>query len=92
MRKDLLALGKFCLNLTNIPAQKYPNYGEELYDILQMLVPKSHYIAMTLENMNTLEFIPKYVFYFIVKKTRFKNAFAFILLLIFLGKITNVIG
>lgn len=58
MRKDLMALGKFSLNLSNIP-NTLPSYGEQLYEFLQLLVPKSHYLPMTLDNMNDLSFIPK---------------------------------
>lgn len=58
MRKDLMALGKFSLNLSNIP-NTLASYGEQLYEFLQLLVPKSHYLPMTLDNMNDLSFIPK---------------------------------
>ncbi|GBP15443.1 Mini-chromosome maintenance complex-binding protein [Eumeta japonica] len=58
-RQDTLALGKFCLNLSNVPTQKYPKYGEQLYDIIKQFVTKSYYLAMTLSNMNTLALLPK---------------------------------
>lgn len=57
MRKDGLALGHFSLNLSNLPQR--PDYTRLLYSVLERLLPKSHYLPMTLENMNTLSFSPK---------------------------------
>ncbi|XP_017779781.1 PREDICTED: mini-chromosome maintenance complex-binding protein [Nicrophorus vespilloides] len=57
-RQDFLPLGKFCLNLSNIPVETV-NFGEEIYKIIAEIVPKSYYLSMTLENMNDLTFIPK---------------------------------
>ncbi|XP_034254053.1 mini-chromosome maintenance complex-binding protein [Thrips palmi] len=57
MRKDGLALGHFSLNLSNLPRR--PDYTRLLYSVLQRILPKSHYLPMTLENMNTLSFVPK---------------------------------
>lgn len=57
MRKDGLALGHFSLNVSNLPRR--PDYTRLLYSVLQRILPKSHYLPMTLENMNTLAFAPK---------------------------------
>ncbi|XP_077992480.1 mini-chromosome maintenance complex-binding protein-like [Glandiceps talaboti] len=56
-RRDVMALGKFSLNLTGCP----PNTGfsQQLYLLIQDLVTKVYLLPMTLENMNTLKFIPK---------------------------------
>lgn len=54
-----MALGKFSLNLSNVPSQAFPNYGEQLYEFLQLLVTKSHYLPLTLDNLNDLSFSPK---------------------------------
>lgn len=59
MRKDFLSLGKFCLNISNIPKLENLDYVIELYKFITILVPKSYYFPMTLENMNTVSFIPK---------------------------------
>lgn len=59
LRKDMLALGKFCLNISNVPQFENIDYVKTLYEFIEMLVPKSHYFPMTLENMNNLQFVPK---------------------------------
>lgn len=59
MRADFLPLGKFCLNISNIPKMDKLDYASELYKFIEKLTSKSYYLPMTLENMNTLSFIPK---------------------------------
>lgn len=59
VRKDFLALGKFCLNISNIPVTIDLNIPEELYKFIQLFVPQSYYLPMTLENMNNVAFTPK---------------------------------
>ncbi|MEE6486655.1 hypothetical protein FKM82_014659 [Ascaphus truei] len=55
-RRDVLPLGKFTLNLSGCP--RNGAFTEHLYPVLQRLVPASHYLRMTIENMNSLRFIP----------------------------------
>ncbi|KRT82765.1 hypothetical protein AMK59_3144, partial [Oryctes borbonicus] len=59
LRRDLMPLGTFTLNISNIPIDGVEDYGSKLYDLLQNLLPKSYYLPMTLENMNDLTFTPK---------------------------------
>lgn len=59
LRQDTMNLGQFCLNLSNLPTQKYPNYAQQLYDIIKQFVTKSYYLPLTIENMNTLTLLPK---------------------------------
>ncbi|KAF9411081.1 hypothetical protein HW555_010029 [Spodoptera exigua] len=59
LRQETLSLGQFCLNLSNLPIQKYPNYAKQLYDIIKQFVTKSYYLPLTIENMNTLSLLPK---------------------------------
>uniref|UniRef100_A0A1A8JLG5 Mini-chromosome maintenance complex-binding protein n=1 Tax=Nothobranchius kuhntae TaxID=321403 RepID=A0A1A8JLG5_NOTKU len=56
-RRDVLPLGKFTLNLSGCPTA--PPYAERLYQIIQQLVPSSHYLGMSLQNMNQLRLVPK---------------------------------
>nr|CAD7432938.1 unnamed protein product [Timema monikensis] len=56
-RIDMLALGKLSLNIKNIPTCS--NYIDKLYDILQLLLPKSRYLPMSLDNLNQHDFVPK---------------------------------
>uniref|UniRef100_A0ABM0LV56 Mini-chromosome maintenance complex-binding protein n=1 Tax=Saccoglossus kowalevskii TaxID=10224 RepID=A0ABM0LV56_SACKO len=56
-RRDVLALGKFSMNLTGCPVGTC--FTEELYQLVEELFTKVHYLPMTLTNMNTLKFIPK---------------------------------
>ncbi|XP_060535093.1 mini-chromosome maintenance complex-binding protein [Cylas formicarius] len=58
-RRHCMPLGKFTLNISQVPVFQHNNYVPEVYTFLEMLVPKSLYLAMTLENMNNLSFIPK---------------------------------
>ncbi|XP_053306311.1 mini-chromosome maintenance complex-binding protein [Spea bombifrons] len=55
-RCDVLPLGKFALNLSGCP--RNGSFSRLLYGILQQLVPASHYLPMTIDNMNGLRFVP----------------------------------
>lgn len=57
-RRDCLPLGKFCLNFSKIPEMDL-DYVQELYNILKELLPKSNYIPLSLDHMNTATFTPK---------------------------------
>lgn len=57
-RRDCLPLGKFCLNFSKIPEMDL-DYVQELYNILKELLPKSSYIPLSLDHMNTATFTPK---------------------------------
>ncbi|KXJ73685.1 hypothetical protein RP20_CCG015250 [Aedes albopictus] len=59
IRNEIESLGHFSLNLSNIPTEVVPDYTRGLYEIIELLVPASHYLPMTLENMNTMQFVPK---------------------------------
>lgn len=56
-RRDVLPLGKFTLNISGCPAVGL--FTQRLYQILQQLVPSSHYLAMSLQNMNQVRLVPK---------------------------------
>lgn len=56
-RRDVLPLGKFTLNLSGCPT--VASYTERFYQIMQQLVPSSHYLAMSLQNMNQMRLVPK---------------------------------
>lgn len=58
-RFDLMVLGKFTYNISNVPTCILSEYGAQVYAILEKLITKSHYLPMTLDNMNDLAFIPK---------------------------------
>ncbi|ENN73511.1 hypothetical protein YQE_09762, partial [Dendroctonus ponderosae] len=57
-RRDI-PLGKFSLNIFNLPKLESIDVVTEIYKFLERLVPASHYLPLTLENMNTLSFTPK---------------------------------
>ncbi|KAG6460337.1 mini-chromosome maintenance complex-binding protein [Manduca sexta] len=59
LRQETMNLGQFCLNLSNLPIQKYPDYAKQLYDIIKQFVTKSYYLPLTINNMNTLALLPK---------------------------------
>ncbi|KAJ8418223.1 hypothetical protein AAFF_G00139320 [Aldrovandia affinis] len=56
-RRDVLPLGKFTLNLSGCP--QIPNFTELLYRTLQQLVANSFRLSMSLDNMNSLRFVPR---------------------------------
>lgn len=60
-RKDTLALGKFSLNLTNVPTSTgtTESFPRALYGLLERLVTKAHYLPMSLQCLNTQRMIPK---------------------------------
>ncbi|XKL60298.1 hypothetical protein PGB90_001314 [Kerria lacca] len=58
--KDTFALGKFSLNLSNIPTKfEEVGYVSSLYTILTHLVEKSLYIPITIPYLNNTVMIPK---------------------------------
>ncbi|XP_046383517.1 mini-chromosome maintenance complex-binding protein [Ischnura elegans] len=57
LRNDTICLGQLSVNLSNIPTGN--NYAKQLYDMLTLLIPHSHYLPMTISNMNKLTFRPK---------------------------------
>ena len=53
----IMPVGKFALNVSGCPlSQSFP---KEVHKLVEQLVPKCHFSSMTLNNMNTLSFIPK---------------------------------
>lgn len=58
-RNDAQALGQMSINLSNIPTEVLPDYTTQLYQVIEQLLPASHYFPMTLDNMNTNQFVPK---------------------------------
>lgn len=59
LRKDCLSLGAYPLNITNFP-KKYAGFTKDLYEILKQIIAKSHFLDITLENLNDLSLVPKY--------------------------------
>ncbi|XP_056408418.1 LOW QUALITY PROTEIN: mini-chromosome maintenance complex-binding protein [Hyla sarda] len=55
-RRDVLPLGKFSMNLSGCPQNSV--FTRPFYRILQQIVSVSHYLPMTIENMNSMRFIP----------------------------------
>lgn len=54
-------LGKFSVNLvcSSIPKEILQTYGQMLYTLIELLVPNSVYLPLTIENFNTKAFVPK---------------------------------
>ncbi|XP_055692204.1 mini-chromosome maintenance complex-binding protein [Lutzomyia longipalpis] len=57
-RVGMEILGKMCLNLINLPGAT-SGYTKSLYEILEAIVPVSYHLEMSLENLNTFQFVPK---------------------------------
>ncbi|NXK39583.1 MCMBP protein, partial [Piprites chloris] len=55
-RRDVLPLGKFTVNLSGCPRNSI--FTEHIYRIIQQLVPASHRLPMTIENMNHSRLVP----------------------------------
>lgn len=58
-RVDVENLGRCALNLSNVPVAASGDYIRQLYEIIEMLVPASHYFPLTLDSLNTTQFTPK---------------------------------
>lgn len=50
-------LGQFSLNITNFPVN-ITDYTKKLYEVIESCLPASHYFPITIENLNTTEFVP----------------------------------
>lgn len=51
-------LGQFAVNLTNYPQIHLSSYIKPLYEIIESLLPASHYFPITVDNLNQTNFIP----------------------------------
>ena len=58
-RGDGLCLGKFSLNIFGIPNSN--NFAKRVSTILQLIMSKSHYYPLTIDNLNSSTFVPKKV-------------------------------
>jgi hypothetical protein len=64
MRKDITVLGKFSLNLTNVPVttpaspEDKRNFSTCFYTALKQFVPTSHLFALTIDSLNKSNIIP----------------------------------
>jgi hypothetical protein len=60
-RVSVEVLGKFSLNLVchAIPEDLQADYVKKLYNLIELLVPNSFYLPLTIENFNTETFVPK---------------------------------
>ena len=56
-RQDGLNLGKYSLNLFNVPV--LGDYSKRLATILQLLMSKVHYFPLTVDGLNKTTFLPK---------------------------------
>lgn len=50
-------LGQFTLNITNFPPH-ITDYTKQLYEVIESILPASHYFPITIDNLNNTEFIP----------------------------------
>ena len=57
LRKDVLNLGKMSVNLFNVPLCE--NFTKRLSTLIQLLGTKSHYLPLTIDNLNKLSYVPK---------------------------------
>ncbi|CAF0825447.1 unnamed protein product [Brachionus calyciflorus] len=60
MRKDVTVLGKFCLNISNIPSAKENGkaFSDCFYSAFNKLVTMSHMFKLSIDNMNISNLIP----------------------------------
>lgn len=62
MRKDVTILGKFCLNITNIPSieknENSKSFADCLYSALSRIVAISHLFKFSIDSMNNSNLIP----------------------------------
>lgn len=53
----IMPVGKFALNISGCPTSQL--FPQELYKFVEQVVPKCHFLSMTLKNMNSLTFVPQ---------------------------------
>lgn len=53
----IMPVGKFTLNVSGCPSSD--SFPREMHMLVEYLVPKCHFLSMTLNNMNSLNFVPK---------------------------------
>lgn len=53
----IMPVGKFALNISGCPTSQ--SFPQELYKFVEQVVPKCHFLSMTLKNMNSLTFVPQ---------------------------------
>ncbi len=53
LSRDVLTLGKFSVNLFNVPL--HDNYAKRMATVIQLLVDKAHYLPLTVENLNKVQ-------------------------------------
>lgn len=53
----IMPVGKFTLNVSG--CRSSDSFPKEMHKLVEHLVPKCHFLPMTLNNMNTLNFVPK---------------------------------
>ena len=53
----IMPVGKFTLNVSGCPPSE--SFPQEMQKLVEQLVPKCFFLSMTLDNMNTLNFVPK---------------------------------
>ncbi|CAO1407295.1 unnamed protein product [Diamesa tonsa] len=58
-RVGMEVLGKFTLNISKIPKEVSSFYTTNLYELLETILPNSINFPMTVENFNTVKFVPK---------------------------------
>ena len=58
VRQPGLVLGKMAFNLFNVPFQ-HEDYCRRLATIVQLLATRSHYMAVTVDALNKLAFVPR---------------------------------
>lgn len=56
-RQDVVALGKFSLNLSKCPNDAL--FITQIYKVISLLVAKSHLLSLTLSNINKQNFVPR---------------------------------
>lgn len=58
-RRDYFCLGTYPLNVTHFPVAKSKEFPKDLYKFLTLFTEKSHFLEITLENLNDLTLTPK---------------------------------
>ncbi|XP_039312938.1 mini-chromosome maintenance complex-binding protein-like isoform X2 [Solenopsis invicta] len=56
---DGLSLGRFSINVSNLPESKLNIFLKEFYNIIRLLVRKSHFLEVTANNLNRAPLVPK---------------------------------
>uniref|UniRef100_A0A1A9X0J6 Mini-chromosome maintenance complex-binding protein n=1 Tax=Glossina brevipalpis TaxID=37001 RepID=A0A1A9X0J6_9MUSC len=57
--REFQTIGKLSINVWNLPKQALNDYVKQFYEILELILPASHYLPLSLDVLNENNFLPR---------------------------------